>query len=255
MGAAITIDNLGKRYSADDGHTVQAISNLSFQCNPGDFLCILGPTGCGKTTLLRLLSGLAKPTEGRILIDRQPLEGIHPKAGYVFQQSALFPWLRALGNVAFALRMQGMSREARNEQARFWLDRVGLAGFERAYPHELSGGMAQRIALARALIVKPSLLLLDEPFGALDERTRHTLQNILLDLWRETRATIVFVTHNVEEAVYLGQRILVMAPPPEKSSEAILIDQPHPRDRLSEEFVASLLQVRKAFEKTLCRGY
>lgn len=251
----IQLHGIGKSYIARDGRTVSALSNLSFQCLPGEFVSILGPTGCGKTTLLRLLAGLERPNEGIVTIGGEPLAGLNRKAGLVFQQSALFPWLRALDNVAFPLRMQGISRKQRQAEALQWLHRLGLDGFAQAYPYELSGGMVQRVALARALIAKPALLLMDEPFSALDESTRYSLQDVLLKLWRETQATVLFVTHNVEEAVYLAGRIHVMTPPPGMLSEALPIASPHPRDRLSEAFIADLLQVRRAFELTVRGEY
>ena len=251
MAVEIELNKIGKTFTSEEGKRIQAISNLSFQCPQGDFICILGPTGCGKTTLLRLIAGLISPDEGQIRIKGEPLSSINSKAGFVFQQSSLFPWLRSIDNVAFPLRMNGTPVKPRRDQAKAWLQRVNLSGFENAFPHELSGGMVQRVALARALIAEPEILLLDEPFSALDERTRYAAQDLLLRLGQETGATLLFVTHNIEEAVYLGRKILVMASPPQNLVEEITLDSPHPRNRLSDDFIASLLKVRQVFEKII----
>lgn len=251
MTVRIEARRIARQYDRGKSSATQAVRGLSFDCAPGDFLCVLGPTGCGKTTLLRLLAGLDQPDDGSVLVQGEALASVNPHAGMVFQQSALFPWMRAVENVVFPLRMRGFQREKRNHAARDWLARLGLSGFERYYPHQLSGGMAQRVALARALIAEPGVLLMDEPFSAVDERTRHSLQDLLLDLWRETRATVVFVTHNIEEALYLGQRLLLMGSAPEHFSEEIELDLPHPRNRLEKQFTDKLLEVRGRFEKLL----
>ena len=201
-----------------------ALDRTSFSVAAGEFLCIVGPSGCGKSTLLDLLAGLGSPDEGQILIDGQPIRGPGPDRGIVFQQYALFPWKTAAGNVEFALEAVGVDRRERRVRDREFLRLVGLTGFEDDYPHQLSGGMKQRVAIARALAGSPGILLMDEPFAALDAQTRETLQDELLRIWRETGTTIVFVTHGIEEAVYLGQRVLVMAARPGRVVDSIAID-------------------------------
>jgi len=187
----------------------------------GEFLTLVGPSGCGKSTLLDLLGGLTRPTAGRILIDGKPLDGPGLDRAIVFQQYALFPWLTALGNVAFGLQAKGVTRRERLDRARSYLARVGLSGFEDRYPHELSGGMKQRVAIARSLSYDPDILLMDEPFAALDAQTRESLQLELLRLWEGTRKTILFITHGIDEAVYLGQRVAVMSARPGRVVEVI----------------------------------
>jgi ABC-type nitrate/sulfonate/bicarbonate transport system ATPase subunit len=251
MPSIITLRNVGKRFTSDEGRQVDALDGVSCTIEPGEFVCVLGPTGCGKSTLLRLIAGLEIPTHGSLHINGDQLQGVNERAGFVFQQSGLFPWLRAIDNVAFPLRMQGLAKEERYQRARQWLDSVGLADAERAYPHELSGGMAQRVALAQALITEPSILLLDEPFSALDERTRHSLEDTILQLWQKSGATVVFVTHNIEEAIYLGKCIIVMGFSPNNLVENIIIEAAYPRDRLSDGFTQHLLQIRRIFESVI----
>jgi NitT/TauT family transport system ATP-binding protein len=191
-----------------------AIKNVYFSVKGGEFLSLVGPSGCGKSTLLDLLGGLTKPTSGEILIDGKPIEGPGLDRGIVFQQYALFPWKTAKGNIDFSLEAKGVPKKERTEIARHFLSLVGLSGFEDCYPHELSGGMKQRVAIARSLAYDPDVLLMDEPFAALDAQTRETLQTELLRIWEETKKTIVFITHGIDEAVYLGQRIAVMTSRP-----------------------------------------
>jgi NitT/TauT family transport system ATP-binding protein len=191
-----------------------AIKNVHFSVKGGEFLSLVGPSGCGKSTLLDLLGGLTKPTSGEILIDGKPIEGPGLDRGIVFQQYALFPWKTAKGNIDFSLEAKGVPKKERTEIARHFLSLVGLSGFEDCYPHELSGGMKQRVAIARSLAYDPDVLLMDEPFAALDAQTRETLQTELLRIWEETKKTIVFITHGIDEAVYLGQRIAVMTSRP-----------------------------------------
>jgi NitT/TauT family transport system ATP-binding protein len=247
----LALQQISRVYQSEEGRPVLAVHRLTTEFRAGDFICLLGPTGCGKTTLLRLIAGLEKPTEGMIFLEGQPLQGLNCQVGYVFQDSALFPWIRAVDNVAFPLKMQGALKKERRKEAARWLARVGLKGFERAFPHELSGGMARRVALARALIVKPPILLLDEPFSALDERTRHRLEVDLLDLWQETGCTVIFVTHDVEEAVFLGKRIFLLGHAPKTLRKIISVPMQHPRDRLDEVFVSILVEIRREFEKLI----
>ena len=214
MGATISVRDVSKGFDLNRrGHFV-VLRDVSFEVRAGEFLVVVGPSGCGKTTLLDLLGGLTLPDAGSILLDGKRIEGPGLDRGIVFQQYALFPWKTAQGNVEFGLEAKGVSKAQRAERARHYLDLVGLASFADRYPHELSGGMKQRVAIARALSYDPEVLLMDEPFAALDSQTRETLQDELLRIWQQTGKTIVFITHGIEEAVYLGQRVLVMAAGP-----------------------------------------
>ncbi|GKU84706.1 ABC transporter ATP-binding protein [Niallia sp. NCCP-28] len=191
-----------------------AIQNVHFSVESGEFLSLVGPSGCGKSTLLDLLGGLTTPTSGQILLDGKAIEGPGLDRGIVFQQYALFPWKTAKGNIEFGLESKGIPKKERTEIARHFLSLVGLSGFEDRYPHELSGGMKQRVAIARSLAFDPDVLLMDEPFAALDAQTRETLQTELLQIWEQTKKTIIFITHGIDEAVYLGQRVAVMTSRP-----------------------------------------
>jgi NitT/TauT family transport system ATP-binding protein len=196
------------------GEPVVVLSNIDLEVRPGEFMVLVGPSGCGKSTLLDLLSGLAEPSSGRILVDGQEIHGPGRDRGIVFQQYALFPWRTALGNVEFGLEAIGLPRAQRAERARHFLALVGLSDFEHRYPHQLSGGMKQRVAIARSLSYDPDVLLMDEPFGALDAQTRESLQDELVRIWEETGKTILFITHAIDEAIYLAQRVAVMTTRP-----------------------------------------
>ncbi|WP_027583362.1 ABC transporter ATP-binding protein [Bradyrhizobium sp. Ai1a-2] len=198
-----------------------ALEDITLDVRSGEFLALVGPSGCGKSTLLDLLGGLAVPTSGRILLDGRPIIGPARDRGIVFQQYALFPWRTAAQNVEFGLDIAGMKSKARRERALHYLDLVGLASFADRYPHELSGGMKQRVAIARSLAYDPEVLLMDEPFAALDAQTRETLQGELLRIWRTTGKTVVFITHGIDEAVVLGQRVAVMTSRPGRIKQVI----------------------------------
>ncbi|WP_439099829.1 ABC transporter ATP-binding protein [Bradyrhizobium yuanmingense] len=202
-----------------------ALEDISLDVRSGEFLALVGPSGCGKSTLLDLLGGLTTPTSGRILLDGRPITGPGRDRGIVFQQYALFPWRTAAENVEFGLDIAGLSATQRREIARHFLDLVGLSGFANRYPHELSGGMKQRVAIARSLAYDPEVLLMDEPFAALDAQTRETLQGELLRIWRATGKTIVFITHGIDEAVVLGQRVAVMTSRPGRIKQVIDIPE------------------------------
>jgi len=220
------------------GNGVSALADVSLEVQAGEFLSVLGPSGCGKSTLLRLVAGLAEPTTGTI--DWADDKGM-ADLGFVFQEPTLMPWATALANVALPLKLRGVAKSEREARAAEALDNVGLKGFERVWPRELSGGMKMRVSLARALVVQPRLLLMDEPFAALDEITRHRLNDDLLELWQRSGVTIVFVTHSVFESVFLSQRIVVMSARPGRVSAELAVTTPYPRSqafRTSAEYAA-----------------
>lgn len=207
----------------------EALQDVSIAIEPGEFVCLLGPSGCGKSTLLGALAGHLQPSKGSIRLDSQPVNGPSPERGLVFQQHTLFPWKKVLDNVAFGLKMKGVPREERRTQAKELLELVGLKGFENVYPSQLSGGMQQRVEIARVLINHPRVMLMDEPFGALDAQTRLKMQELLLDVWSRIQTTIVFITHDIDEALFLADRILVMSPRPGRIIEELKLDFPRPR--------------------------
>ena len=223
---------------------VHGLDAVSFDLAASEFLCIVGPSGCGKTTLLNIIAGFLAPASGRIRIGGQAINGAGLDRGVVFQDFAqLFPWRTALGNVAFGLEMKGVPRLERERVALEQLKLVKLEKFAHAYPHHLSGGMQQRVAIARALAYNPAVLLMDEPFAALDAMTRDEMQRLLAEVWRETRKTIIYVTHNVAEAVYLADRVIVMTPHPGRIRTEVRIALPRPRDPLSGAFVEQQKQL------------
>jgi NitT/TauT family transport system ATP-binding protein len=218
--------------------SVPGVQGVSFNMEASEFLCLVGPSGCGKSTLLNIIAGFLAPSGGEIRIDGKPVTGHGMDRGVVFQDFAqLFPWRTALGNVAFGLEMKGVAKDERETIALRQLKLVKLEKFVQSYPHHLSGGMQQRVAIARALAYNPSVLLMDEPFAALDALTRDDMQRLLADVWRETRKTVIYVTHNVAEAVYLADRVIVMTPHPGTVKTEIPIPLARPRDPLSVEFL------------------
>ena len=232
----VSIRDLGKAFPKDDGTVTQALADVNLDIRDREFVCMVGPSGCGKTTLLRIIAGLETPTAGEVTVDGNAVIGPDPKRGMVFQEYSLFPWRRVIDNVAFGLEMKGVGKEERRKTADHYIDMVGLSQFRNAYPFELSGGMRQRVAIARALANDPDVLLMDEPFGALDAQTRNRMQRELLSLWAGTKQTIIFVTHSVDEAVYLADRIVVLSQRPGTVREIIPIPWSRPRDRTSAEF-------------------
>jgi NitT/TauT family transport system ATP-binding protein len=233
----IELRNVSLTYDTPAGR-VPGVDDVSFGIEPSEFLCIVGPSGCGKSTLLNMIAGFLKPTDGEIRIGGRPVEGAGLDRGVVFQDFAqLFPWRTALGNVAFGLEMKRMPKTEREALARRQLALVKLDRFADSYPHHLSGGMQQRVAIARALAYNPAVLLMDEPFAALDALTRDEMQRLLADVWRDTRKTVVYVTHNVAEAVYLADRVVVMTPHPGTVKTEVPIRLTRPRDPLSLAFI------------------
>ncbi|MCB9495784.1 MAG: ABC transporter ATP-binding protein [Fibrobacteria bacterium] len=239
----LEVKSLGKTFESSQG-PVEALRDVSFSVHRREFLCIVGASGCGKSTLVRLLAGLEESTSGEILVDGRPVDGPGRDRGMVFQGYTLFPWLTVVRNVAFGLEMSGMGRGAADSEAREWIDLVGLRGFEDNYPHQLSGGMKQRVAIARSLAARPRVLLMDEPFGALDAQTRAQMQSHLLQIWKNVDITIVFITHDLDEAVYLSDRILVLDPRPGRVREHLEV--PVPRPRSFEQIVSSAFQGTRA---------
>ena len=234
---AIEVRNVSLIYDTPSGK-VPAVHDASFTAAPSEFVCLVGPSGCGKTTLLNMIAGFFAPTQGEIRIGGRAVSGQGLDRGIVFQDFAqLFPWRTALGNVAFGLEMKGVAKAEREAIALEQLRLVKLEKFAGAYQHHLSGGMQQRVAIARALAYNPGVLLMDEPFAALDALTRDEMQRLLAEVWRATRKTVVYVTHNVAEAVYLADRVIVMSPHPGTVKAAVSIALPRPRDPLSVEFL------------------
>ena len=208
----------------------EALHDVNLRIEPGQFVCLLGPSGCGKSTLLGALAGHLAPARGTLRVDGAVVDGPHPDRGLVFQQHTLFPWLRVIDNVAFGLKMKGVARAARHARAHALLASVGLDGFESRWPSQLSGGMQQRVEIARVLINEPRVLLMDEPFGALDALTRARMQQLLLDIWGRFRTTVVFVTHDIDEALFLADRLLVMSARPGRIVEDLRLDFARPRE-------------------------
>src|SRR5262250_1623314 len=233
----IELRNITLNYDSGE-NPVTALQDVSFSVEPSEFLCVVGQSGCGKTTMLNIAAGFLRPTKGSILIGGKAITGKGLDRGVVFQDFAqLFPWRTAQRNVEFGLEMKGVPRDERAKTAQRFLGLVKLESFAGAYPHELSGGMQQRAAIARALAYNPSVLLMDEPFAALDALTRDEMQRLLVDVWRETKKTIVYVTHNVAEAVYLADRIVVLTPHPGTVKAEVRVTLSRPRDPLSVPFV------------------
>jgi len=228
------------------GAEFAALDNVSLDIADGEFVTVVGPSGCGKSTLMNVASGLLDPDEGEVLVDGEAVSGPSPQRGVIFQQYALFPWMSVRKNVEFGLKIAGVGKVERRAKAQYFIDIVGLTAFADALPKTLSGGMKQRCAIARAYAVDPTILLMDEPFGALDALTRVQLQDRLLDTWSQEKRTVMFITHDVDEAVYLANRVIVMAARPGRIHQIIEVDLPYPRTeeiRLSDEFAALRRQV------------
>ena len=227
MSARITITNIAKRYQSRQGEVV-ALTDVNLVVEPGEFMCIIGPSGCGKSTLLRMVAGISDYDDGAINVT--PIDGQgRPLTAMVFQEYALFPWRTVLDNVAFGLEMRNIDRQTRRALAHDYLSKVGLAGFAAAYPHQLSGGMKQRVAIARALANDPAILLMDEPFAALDAQTRYLMQEELLRIWEADRKTVVYITHSLEEAVMLGDRVALMTARPGRIKQIYPVTLARPR--------------------------
>ncbi|EGG44739.1 MULTISPECIES: ABC transporter ATP-binding protein [Streptomyces] len=241
IGPAIELRGAGKTFTTPSGGPHTAVRGLDLTIGQGEFVAVVGPTGCGKSTTLTLVSGLEEPTEGEVLVFGRPVRGVGDKVGFVFQQDATFPWRTVLSNVMAGPRFRGVPKTEARQKARAWLERVGLGAFEDRYPHQLSGGQRKRVALAATFVNDPEILLMDEPFSALDVQTRALMSDELLELWGGTRASVVFVTHDLEESIALADKVVVMTAGPATVKRVYDIDLPRPRKveevRLEPRFV------------------
>lgn len=256
--AELKVVELKKVFEDKKRGDIVALEGLNFSVEEGEFFCILGPSGCGKSTLLQLIVGLESPTAGEILIDGAPVAGPRRDCGIVFQEYALFPWKTVRENIEFGPKMRRVAKEERREIAQRYIELTGLQGFEAHYPHEISGGMKQRVAIARALANEPEVFLMDEPFAAVDAQLREILQQEILRIWAQTKKTIVFVTHQIEESIFLADRVLVMTARPGKVKEIIEVDLPRPRQqdiRVGPHFQQIARDIRqKVWEEVALKG-
>ncbi len=249
----LNIDHVSKTYGTGAQATL-ALDTVAIKAELGEFICLLGVSGCGKSTLLQIIAGLERPSAGQILVGDEVVDGkTHPSASVVFQDHGLFPWMDVTSNVAFNLKARGVGRAARTRTALEYIEMVGLSAFATKYPHQLSGGMRQRVGIARALSTGPKLLLMDEPFGALDAQTRSTMQMELLRLWSRLQATVIFVTHGIDEAVMLADRVVVMSPRPGRVRQIFEIDLPRPRDPTSHQFIGFVREMLVAIHDDMRR--
>lgn len=245
---SILVENISKKF-VNKRKTTHTLSNINLEIKSGEFICLLGPSGCGKSTLLNIIAGLEKETEGRVLLNDQVITKAGPDRAVMFQESALFPWLRVIDNVEFGMKIRGVPKAERYEKAMKYLKMVHLTKFQNSYIHELSGGMRQRVALARALTLDSEVLLMDEPFAALDSQTKLILQMELQQIWWETKKTIIFVTHNVEEAVLLADRVLVMSASPGVIKKEFKIQLARPRQLENVDLTYVLADVMKELKE------
>jgi NitT/TauT family transport system ATP-binding protein len=262
MVLALALENISCTFiSRDDrGQRYTALKDTTLVAAEGEFVCVVGPTGCGKSTLLNVAAGLLLPSSGSVQVFGQPLAGINNRAGYLFQAEALMPWRSALDNVIIGLEFRGVERAEAVERGNDWLKRVGLAGFGDRYPHQLSGGMRKRVSLAQTFILNPQILLMDEPFSALDVQTRQLMENELLDLWSAERKSVVFITHDLEEAIALSDRVVVLSAGPETHPIGeYKIDLERPRDvseiRLTPRFIELHAQIWHTMKEEVLKGY
>jgi NitT/TauT family transport system ATP-binding protein len=260
--AALSLERISCTFVAreDRSQRYTALTDTTLVVAPGEFVSVVGPTGCGKSTLLNVAAGLLNPSAGTVHVFGEPLAGINTRAGYLFQTEALMPWRNALDNIIAGLEFREVAREAALAQGNEWLKRVGLGGFGDRYPHQLSGGMRKRVSLAQTLIVNPQILLMDEPFAALDIQTRQLMENELLELWSADRKSVVFITHDLEEAIALADRVVVLSAGPEAHPIGeYAIDLPRPRDvaeiRLTPQFVQLHTEIWHAMKDEVLKGY
>jgi NitT/TauT family transport system ATP-binding protein len=259
--AAVAFEDVTCTFAGRDGaRPYTAVKGVTLSIGEGEFVSIVGPTGCGKSTLLNVAAGLLRPSSGGVRIQGERLTGINRRAGYMFQAEALMPWRSALGNVAAGLEFRGADRREARRRGEEWLERVGLSGFGDRYPHQLSGGMRKRVSLAQMLILEPPILLMDEPFSALDIQTRQLMENELLELWSANRKSVIFITHDLEEAISLSDRVVVLsAGPATHPIGEFAIDLPRPRDvaeiRLTPQFIALHDRIWRSMKEEVLKGY
>jgi NitT/TauT family transport system ATP-binding protein len=251
----ILFNNVSKAWGAGTEREVSAIDSVNFMINDGEFVVIIGPSGCGKSTMLLMMAGLEMPTSGTITHNGKPIVDTDVHRSLIFQQPSLLPWLSARDNVAFGLMLKGVGRSERNERAEGFLRQVGLRDFANKHPHELSGGMQQRVAIARALCTGADILLMDEPFAALDVQTRFQMQKFLLDIWEGSGKTVVFVTHHIDEAIFLADRVLVLTARPGRLLSSVEIDLPRPRDVASREFEQHRVMFLESLRSEVARAF
>ena len=247
MVGEIKIEKVKRSFSRGDGEVINALNGVNLTIQPGDFVSLIGPSGCGKSTLLRLIAGLDKPTKGSLYLDGKEIVGPSCDRGLVFQDPTLFPWINIEENISFGLKARKIYKKKKDSVAEF-IDMVGLKGFEKSFPHQLSGGMCQRASLARALVGHPKVLLLDEPLGALDAFTRMNMQDELVRIWKENNMTMIMVTHDVDEAVYLSDKIVVMTPRPAKIEKVIQVKLSRTRDRNNPDFIRLRSEILKILD-------
>jgi NitT/TauT family transport system ATP-binding protein len=252
---SLELVDLNKTYfNAPNKEDIEAVREINFKVEDGEFISIIGPSGCGKTTLLRIISGLEKPSTGKIFLQGKEMEKPYGQVGLIFQEYALFPWRTVIDNIDFSLEIKKVPKEKRKEMAKFYLKKFDLDGFENKFPKELSGGMKQRVAIARTLVSEPELLLMDEPFGSLDSQTRNSMQTFLLKVWQETGKTILFVSHNIDETVFLSQKVFGLSKRPGRIKLVLDIDLPYPRERTSQEFNSYRKKILDYLEQERMKG-
>jgi NitT/TauT family transport system ATP-binding protein len=260
MAPALALDRISVTFVSEGAARYTAVSDTTLTVQPGEFVSVVGPTGCGKSTLLNIAAGLLLPSTGDVRINGEPLKGLNAKAGYLFQSEALLPWRTALDNVIVGLEFRGVPRDEAVARGEKWLARVGLRGHGHRYPHQLSGGMRKRVALAQTLILDPQIILMDEPFSALDIQTRQLMENELLELWSADRKSVVFITHDLEEAISLSDRVVVLsAGPASHPIGEFAIDLPRPRDvaeiRMTPRFIELHTQIWHTMKEEVLKGY
>lgn len=243
-------ENISKQFTTKRG-TSEVLKNIDLQVKKNEFVVLFGPGQCGKTTMLNILSGLDRPTEGQVYIKGEPVKEPGPDRGVIFQSISLYPWLTVMGNVAYGPKVRGVKKEEYTKKASYYIDLVGLKGFENSYPNQISGGMKQRVGIARAYCNEPEVLFMDEPFSALDAQTRYLMQEEIMRIWEKEKRTVIFVTNNIEEALYLADRIILFTNCPATIKKEYKIDLPRPRDYTSEEFLQLRDEITRNMDKTL----